>query len=365
MSGHDPAGSDMRRRTGINSSVNMKTGTQLFACPGPTNYPSDVLQALAHEASDLGDPDLVAAFTRSQRRLKQLVGTDEALLMYTSSRHGAWHAALTNLFSPGDCVVFIHSGFHAQAWYESAGELGLEARLLGTAPRTEFDPQGLADLLRTDLGHCIKAVCLVHNEAATGVVQDLSTVRNLLDEYGHPALYLVDAVSSMGCMPINAARFGVDVLPGTGQKGLMLPVGMGFNTVSDKAMQAHRRAGFTKGWSIPGQLSLYCQSRTHASNSVSAMYLHEQQGVRALKSLVRRHFDVVVATGLGELEGCSFRIRHMGDFNASMVFSVIASVEAGMALLGIKFRKGAAQIAVDRFTAEAQAAGIQEEAAGC
>lgn len=380
-------------------------GRQFFASPGPTNMPDSVLAAVAHVATDVNDPGFRRAYAHCVGGLKQLLQTRHRIMMYTASGHGAWEATLVNLFSPGDMLLMLDSGFHSEDWVRMAERLGLSIQVVAADRRHGFDMRRLEDALRGDVSRRIRAVCVVHSETATGVVTDPVAVRTILDRMKHPALFILDAVSSIGCMEVRMDEWGVDALIGSGQKGLMLPVGLSFTAVSERALDMHRRAALPRcyfdwtamlerplesfcgtapngmlfglcqalilmeeenlsrlyerhrqlgravraavhAWSIDGGPQVFCRDEACASDAVTTVLMPRGYDAEPLRALARSRFNVLVAGGLGDLWGKSFRIGHMGDLNEPMILGTLACIEMSLDLSKVPHTGGGVRAAM-------------------
>ncbi|WP_027211029.1 pyridoxal-phosphate-dependent aminotransferase family protein [Burkholderia sp. WSM2232] len=385
-------------------------GRQLFASPGPTNFPDSVLSAIARSASDFNDPAFRAAYAASREALARLIGTSQHLFMYTSSGHGAWEGTMINLFKRGETVLMVESGLHSDDWATLCEGIGLHVEHLQADRRRGVDVSLLREVLAADGTHTIKAVCVVHNETATGVVLPVDEIRETLDATGHPALLVVDAVSSIACCAVRMDAWGVDALIGSSQKGLMQPVGLGFTAVNARALSRHlkidapngyfnwktmlerpqrsfsgtapnnlifglnealrliqeegderlyarhaRLAGGVRAavmaWSRGGGPSLYCLQPERASQSVTTVVMPEGWDAEPLRALLRSRFNVLLAGGLGDLFSRTFRIGHMGDLNEAMILGVLSCVELGMRALDIPHGKDGVQATLDYFSA--------------
>lgn len=381
-------------------------GRQFFANPGPTNIPDSVLHAQAHVTIDFNDPAFLAVYDRCVAGVKQVLKTEQELFFYTASGHGAWEAALVNLFSPGDALLVIETGFFSQGWAAMAKDLGLAAETLGCDWRQGCDLAALEARLRADAGHAIKGLCVVHNETATGMTLPVAAIRALLDRIGHPALLLVDTISSLGSFDFRMDEWGVDCAVGGSQKGLMLPTGMSFTGVSAKGMAAHARSTMPKHylswsmmlprrhrsfvgtvptsffyglqeslrllleeegldkvfarharlaeavrrcvrhWSGNNGPTLYCQNPERLSDSVTAVLLPEGHDANALRSIALNRFNLSLGGGLGRLNGRVFRIGHLGDLNEPMILGTLATVELAMQVAKVPHQPGSVGAAV-------------------
>ena len=231
-------------------------GRQFFANPGPTNIPDSVLRAMDRPSIDFNDSDFAEVYDAAFAGVKHVLRSDQHLFMYNASGHGAWEASLTNLLSPGDTVLVLESGYFSEEWTAMARSHGLLARTLAADWRRGVDIAELRDVLAADSTHVIKAVCAVHNETATGLMLPLPAIREAIDAAAHPALFLVDTISSLGSLDFRMDEWRVDCVVGGSQKGLMLPTGMSFTGVSDRALAAHASARLSRfyfDWTMMGK----------------------------------------------------------------------------------------------------------------
>ncbi|MEE2045952.1 aminotransferase class V-fold PLP-dependent enzyme, partial [Nocardiopsis tropica] len=224
------------------------TGRHFLQIPGPSNVPDEVLRAMSAPTVDHRGPGFGALMSGLLRDLPPVFGTTGPVVVYPSSGTGAWEAALVNTLSPGDRVLCSETGHFSTLWSEMAGRLGLDAEVLPGDWRRGADPDRLAEVLAADTGHRVKAVCVVHNETSTGVVSRVPDVRRAIDAAGHPALLLVDTISSLGSVDYRHDEWGVDVTVSCSQKGLMLPPGLAFNAVGPKALEASRTARMARSY---------------------------------------------------------------------------------------------------------------------
>ena len=387
-------------------------GRQIFANPGPTNVPDRILRAIDRASIDFMAPEFTAVYDAAYDGLRRLIGTEGRLFMYTASGHGAWDATLLNLFSAGDVLLVPENGFFAQAWARMAQSHGLETRMVAAdwrrGPETaEVRAALAADMARAG-GPAIRALCAVHSDTATGLTLDIPAMRAALDETGHPALLLVDTISSLGSLEFRMDEWGVDGVVGGSQKGLMLPVGFSFTAVSEKAFAAHERAGLAGGYfdwkrmtgsrhrsfvgTIPAQLfyglaeslaifeeegldvvvarharlaegvrqavrawsgnegpELYCQRPDRASNSVTSIMMPEGHDAEAVRRIAREKYNVSLGGGLGPLDRKVFRIGHLGDLNEAMVLGVLGAVELSLGAAGVPHGRGGVAAAMAQF----------------
>lgn len=381
-------------------------GRQFFANPGPTNIPDSILHAVAHVTVDFNDPAFIAVYDRCVAGLKRVLRTEQEVFMYTGSGHAAWEASMVNVFSPGDTLLVIESGYFSENWAKMAQDLGLAVRGVAADWRRGADVAALRAALAADTAHEIKAVCAVHNETATGMVLPLPEVRAALDATGHPALLLADTISSLGSLDFRMDAWGIDVAVGGSQKGLMLPTGMSFTGVSAKAMAAHRTSRLPKSYfnwtnmlarrhrsfigTVPTSLfygleeslrlieeegldqviarharlaeavrrcvrhwsgndgpALFCLSPDRYSDSVTAILVPNGHDAEAVRRIALDTFNVSLGGGLGRLGGKVFRIGHLGDLNEPMILGTLASVEMALRLAGVPFNPGGVAAAMD------------------
>jgi alanine-glyoxylate transaminase/serine-glyoxylate transaminase/serine-pyruvate transaminase len=383
-------------------------GRLFFAGPGPTNIPDSVLHAVGHVTVDFNDPDFVAVFETCVAGLKRILRTGDAteLFMYTASGHGAWEATLANLFSAGDTVLMLESGYFSEAWSAMARAFGLEVQTVAADWRRGVNLTDVTAALRADRRQGIRAICAVHNETSTGITLPLAQVRAAIDAAGHPALLLADTISSLASMDFRMDEWGVDGVVGASQKGLMLPTGFSFTAASPKAMAAHAKATLPRryfDWSemrqrshrsfmgtIPTSLffglqeslrlleeeglenvisrharlaeavrravsawrgndgpQIMCEDPARRSNSVTAVMLPEGQDAEAVRRTAMRRFHVALGGGLGPLGGRVFRIGHLGDLNEAMVLGTLGGVELSLRLNQIPHGAGGLDAAVE------------------
>ncbi len=381
-------------------------GRQFFANPGPTNIPDSVLRAMDRPSIDFNDADFQDVYAESFAGVKRVLRTSQHLFMYNASGHGAWEASLTNLLSPGDTILVVETGFFSDQWAEMAVGHGLTVRTLPADRRMGADLEALRGVLATDTAHEIKAICVVHNETATGMMLPLDQIRALIDATGHKALYLVDTISSLGSLDFRMDEWKIDCVVGGSQKGLMLPTGMSFTGVSDKGMAAHAQAGLKRHYfdwammlkrpqksfigTLPVNLfyglqesirlledegldnvvarhtrlgeatrravkvwagnegpQLYCANPTRYSDSVTAILMPEGHDAEAIRKTARHRFNVSLGGGLGALGGKVFRIGHLGDLNEPMLLGALGAVEMALRINKVPHGRGGVDAAMD------------------
>ena len=382
-------------------------GRQLFMNPGPTNIPDRVLRAMDRPAVDFQSAEFKALADGCLERLKRVFRTEQALLAYAGSGHGAWEAALVNLFSPGDRVVILEAGYFSLNWGRYAAALGLEVEVVPFDWRAGPDPEPLEAALRADRGHAIKAVLAVHNETSTGVAAPIPELRRAIDRAGHPALLLVDVISSLACFDFRMDEWGVDVVIAGSQKGLMLPTGMAFTAVSERALEVAQDARMPRvywDWrrlltglrqtSFPGTTpvhffyglaealamieeeglealfqrhgrlaaatraavrhwggngtgpELFATDPRTLSDSITAVQLPAGHDADAVRRIAAERFNLSLGGGLDRLAGRVFRIGHMGDLNEPMVLGALATVELALGIAGVPHAPGGVQAAL-------------------
>ncbi|MHB9756946.1 pyridoxal-phosphate-dependent aminotransferase family protein [Streptomyces sp. BYX5S] len=385
--------------------MTLRTGRHFLQIPGPTNVPDRVLRAMSAPTIDHRGPEFAELTRRLLAALGPVFGTTGPVVVYPASGTGAWEAALVNTLSPGDRVLSFETGHFAVLWREMARTLGLDADTdaLPGDWRHGADPDALAERLAADTEHRIKAVCVVHNETSTGVTSRVPELRAAIDAAGHPALLFVDTISSLGSIDYRHDEWGVDVTVAGSQKGLMLPPGLSFNAVSDKALAASRTARLPKSfWSwgpvidanvkgafpyTPATNLLYgldealrmlaeeglpnvfarharhaaatraavrgwglevlCADEREHSGSLTAVLMPEGHDADAFRKVVLERFDMSLGSGLGRLAGRVFRIGHLGHFNDLTLAGTLSGVQMGLELAGVPIQRGGVQEALD------------------
>ena len=384
------------------------TGRHFLQIPGPTNVPDRVLHAMAFPTMDHRGPEFAELGKEVIAGMKRVFQTKGTVVIYPSSGTGAWEAALVNTLSPGDKVLMFETGQFATLWRQIAGRLGIEIEFVPGDWRHGVDPALVEEKLTADREHQVKAVCMVHNETSTGVTSRVNEVRAAIDRARHPALFMVDTISSLASIDYRHDEWKVDVTVGGSQKGLMLPPGLGFNAVSDKALAASKTAKLTRSywdWQAmlesgttgffpytPGTNLLYglrealtmlleeegldnvfarharhgeatrravagwgletvCQDPREHSNSLTAVLLPEGHDADKLRETILDSFDMSLGTGLGKLRGKIFRIGHLGHFNDLMLCGTLCGVEMGLAKADVPHKPGGVSAAL-RFLSE-------------
>jgi alanine-glyoxylate transaminase/serine-glyoxylate transaminase/serine-pyruvate transaminase len=377
-------------------------GRHFLQIPGPTNVPDRVLRAIDFPTMDHRGPEFGELGRAVLDGMKRVFRTSGHVVIYPASGTGAWEAALANTLSPGDAVLMYETGHFASLWQNMALKLGLQPEFLSGDWRSGADPARIEQRLREDREQRIKAVCVVHNETSTGVTSRIAEVRKAIDAARHPALLMVDTISSLASIDYRHDEWGVDVTVGGSQKGLMLPPGLSFNAISEKALAASKSARLPRsywGWEemiangrngyFPytpatnllyglrealamleeeGLDNVFARHQRHAeatrravrawglevlaanpaeySASLTAVLLPAGHDADRLRKAVLENFDMSLGTGLGRLAGKVFRIGHLGDFNDLALVGTLAGVEMGLALAGVAARKEGVQAAM-------------------
>ena len=387
-------------------------GRQFFQNPGPTNIPDRILRAMDRPALDFMGAEFRAIAEECYAGLRQVFKTDQAIIAYASNGHGAWEAAIVNVFSPGDKVLVPETGYFSLNWGRLAQELGLEVETLPGDWRAGVDPAAVEARLREDKAHTIKAVMQVHNETATGVANRVAEIRRAIDAARHPALYMVDTISSLGSMDFRMDEWQVDVAVGGSQKGLMLPPGMAFSCASEKALRVaqaarlprvywdwrklvtgnrqtafngtapvhlfyglqeavrmlaeegldqvfarhHRLAEATRRavrvWRGNNGPEIFATDPRTESESITAVLLQDGQDAEAVRRIALDRFNVSLGGGLDRLDGHVFRIGHMGDLNEPMILGALAAIEMSLAAAGVPHGKGGVAAAMEYLASE-------------
>ena len=377
-------------------------GRHFLQIPGPTNVPDRVLRAMDYPTIDHRGPQFAAIGKKCLDGMKTIFKTRSHVVIYPASGTGAWEAALVNVLQEGDLVLMVETGHFATLWHKMATKLGLETEFLATDWRRGVDPQAVEDRLRADTGGKIKAVCVVHNETSTGSTSAIAAVRAAIDAVGHDALYLVDTISSLASIDFRHDEWGVDVTVSGSQKGLMLPPGLSFNAVSQKALSVSQASGMRRSywdWSeqiaanadgafpyTPATNLLYglaeaidmlheegldavfarhdrhaaatrravqawglevlCQEPRDFSSSLTAVLLPDGHDADAFRAGVLKKFNMSLGNGLSKLAGKVFRIGHLGDFNDLMLLGTLSGIEMGLSLADIPHQKGGVDAAM-------------------
>jgi alanine-glyoxylate transaminase/serine-glyoxylate transaminase/serine-pyruvate transaminase len=378
------------------------SGKHFLQIPGPTNTPLPILAAIAKPTIDHRGPEFQALGREVLAGIRTVFETSGPVVIFPASGTGAWEAALVNTLSPGDAVLMFETGWFSTLWSRMAKKLGLEPEVMAGDWRSGVDAAAIEARLAEDRDHNIKAVCVVHNETSTGVTSDIPAVRRAIDGAGHPALLLVDTISSLGSIDYRHEEWGVDVTIGGSQKGLMLPPGLSFNAVSDKARTAAKSARLPRSfWDWEEMIAanangffpytpasnmlqglkvaldmlaeegleqvfarhdlaaaatraavrhwgfeIQCRNEMEYSSSLTAVRLPEGHSADALRAEILARSNMSLGNGLGPLADRVFRIGHLGDFHGLMVLGTLSGVEMGLRARGIPHRSGGVDAAL-------------------
>ncbi len=385
----------------------IKRGRKFLNTPGPTHVPDRVMNAMHQPTLDLSDPHFLDISISCFRDTQKVLSTSGEVFLYTSNGHGAWEAALANVFSPGDKVLIPETGNFSNAWSDMAKALHLNVINIPGDWRRALDPTLLEEKLKEDKNYEIKGVLIIHTETATGVTNDLPSLRKALDSANHPALFLVDTVAAVGTVDYQMDNWGIDVTVTASQKGLMMPPGLGIVAANEKALKIHQKsqmpklywdwntrleaehyrkfcgtapqlmifgmrealdmifeegleniyerhrvlAGATHAavgiWSQAGTMSLNAIEPKERSTAVTTILTEDGIDANMIRDVCRDEMMVGLGGGLGDLTGKAFRIGHMGDINAPMLFAALASVEATFSYLDVKFAPGGVTAAIE------------------
>jgi alanine-glyoxylate transaminase/serine-glyoxylate transaminase/serine-pyruvate transaminase len=371
------------------------SGRHFLQIPGPTNVPDRVLRAMDNPTIDHRGPEFAKLTLELLEGLKDVFKTEKPVIVYAGSGTGAWEAALVNTLSPGDRVLMFETGHFATLWRAMAQKLGLDVEFVPGDWRSGVDPAVVEAKLLEDRSHTFKAVMAVHNETSTGVTSRIADIRKAIDRTGHPALFMVDTISSLASIDYRHDEWGVDVTVAGSQKGLMLPPGLSFNAVSDKAIAASKHAKLPRSYwrwdetismnrqgyfpSTPATNLLYalhealamlreeglanvfarhqrhaeatrravrawglevlCRNPAEYSGSLTAVMMPDGHDADAFRREVLARYDMSLGTGLGKLAGRVFRIGHLGFFNDLMLCGTLCGVEMGLAACGVPHNK--------------------------
>ena len=375
--------------------------------PGPTNVPERVLRAMHRPAVELSSPAFVAMARSCIDDLKPIFRTTGEVFIYVANGHGAWEASFTNTLSPGDHLLVPETGVFSNVWADMARALGCEVEMIPSDWRHAIRPDAVAERLSADTGERIKAVLMVHTETASGVTSDVRAVREAIDSVGHPALLMVDAVASLATVEVRTDEWGIDVAVGASQKGLMTPPGLSFTAVSQRALEAHRRATMPRqyfdwtrrlgeegymwfsgtppehllfairealdmlheegleaifarhqrladavraavaAWGEAGDLEINALVPEQRSNSVTTVLVNHENAARPVFEVCRDELNVSLGTGLGQMADKAFRIAHMGDCNEPMVLGALGAVETALKICSVPHTPGGVTAAVE------------------
>jgi alanine-glyoxylate transaminase/serine-glyoxylate transaminase/serine-pyruvate transaminase len=381
-------------------------GRLFFANPGPTNIPDSVLRAMDRPSIDFNEREFLKVYDPAVAGLKRVLRTTTGeVFLYAASGHGAWEATMVNLCSPGDRLLMVETGYFSDDWTDMARNLGYAVETVKADWRHGVDIAAVTAALRADTERKIHAVCVVHNETATGVALAPAEIRAAIDEADHPALLFVDTISSLASIDFRMDEWGIDAVVGGSQKGLMLPTGISFTGAGARAMAAHasarsarhyfdwsvmlrrRHRSFNgtvptcffyglaealrlieeeglaqviarhhrlaeavrcavRAWAGNQGPELFCTNPTRVSDSVTAVMMPDGHDADALRRTALDRFNVSLGGGLGKLNGRVFRIGHLGDLNEPMILGTIAAVELALKVNGVPHGHGGVDAAI-------------------
>jgi alanine-glyoxylate transaminase / serine-glyoxylate transaminase / serine-pyruvate transaminase len=383
--------------------MSRSSGRHFLQIPGPTNTPLSILAAIAKPTIDHRGPEFAGLGLDVLKRIRSVFKTEGPVIIYPTSGTGAWEAALVNTHSPGDRVLMFETGWFSTLWSKMATALDLRPEIIPGDWRSGARAEQIAEKLLADREHAYKAVAVVHNETSTGVKSNIEAVRRAIDDAKHPALLLVDTISSLGSMDYRHDEWGVDVTVCGSQKGLMLPPGLGFNAVSAKALEVAKTARLTRsflGWDdmlasnaqgffpytpstnllqglkvaldlieAEGLTGIFtrhdhaalatrravqrwgfeiqCRNEAEYSSSLTAVRLPQRHSADALRRQILQDANLSLGNGLGPLADRVFRIGHLGDFSDASVLGTLAAIEMGLKAQGVPFGDGAIEAAIE------------------
>ena len=384
-------------------SNSFKAGRHFLQIPGPTNVPDRVLRAMDRAVVDHRGPEFGEISKRVLEKLKTVFKTSQPVIMFPGSGTGAWEAAIVNTLNVGDKVLFFETGEFSIRWKEQAEKLKLDVDMVPGDWRYGVDPNVVAQKLSEDKDKKIKAVFVLHNETSAGISNDIAGIRKAIDSVNHPALFMVDTISSLGSMDYRHDEWKVDVTVGGSQKGLLLPPGLSFNAVSAKALEAYKNAKMTKhywDWQAmidanktgyypytPATTLIYgleealdmlaeegldnvfarhaklaeatrltvqawgleilCKNPKEYSNTLTTVLLPEGHDADNLRKIILDEYDMSLGASFNKVKGKVFRIGHLGDLNELMLMGVLAGVEMGLKKAKIPYKAGGIMAAID------------------
>ena len=387
--------------------MDFRPGRHFLQIPGPSPVPDRVLRAMNRAVLDHRGPEFAELGLNVLRDIKPVFGTKSHVIIFPSSGTGAWEAALVNTLSSGDKVLMFETGQFASLWLELAGKLGIEVDFVEGDWRSGVNADQVEEKLRADINHTYKAICIVHNETSTGVTSNVPNVRAAMDAARHPALLMVDTISSLGSVPYHHDAWGVDVTVSGSQKGLMLPPGLGFNAISNKALQVSKSNGLARSywdWQAmiannesgyfpytPATNLLYglqesltmlseegldkvfsrhdrmaaatrravqawglevlCNNPDEYSSVLTGVMMPDGVDADEVRKVILDNFDMSLGTGLGKMRGRIFRIGHLGEINELTLIGALAGVEMGLSLANVPHQKGGVAQAMSYLTA--------------
>ena len=387
----------------MTNSNTYKAGRHFLQVPGPTNIPDRVLQAMAFPAMDHRGPDFQNLSNNILKKVKLIFKSEDPVVIFPSAGTGAMEASLANTLSEGDKILMFETGHFATEWCQAARRYKLDVDFVPGDWRTGVDPKIVEKKLNEDKNHEIKAVLVTHNETSTGIKSQVEEVRKAIDSAKHPALFMVDTISSLGSYNYDHQKWKVDVTVGGSQKGLMCPPGLSFNAISPKALEAYKKSNLTKSYFDWGQMlennkngfypytpavnllyalneavdmlleegleNVFKRHKRHAdatriavetwgleilaknpierSDSITAIMTPEGHDSDNLRKIIYDNYNMSLGTGLNKVKGRVFRIGHLGDLNDLTLAGTLSGVEMGLNQSGIPFKKGGVMAALD------------------
>ena len=379
-----------------------RAGRHFLQIPGPSPVPDRISRAIDAAVVDHRGPDFGDLGFSVLSGMQRIFKTKSPVIIYPSSGTGAWEACLLNVLGAGDQVLFYETGHFANLWKQMADRLGIQTEFLGGDWRNGVDANRIEQRLRDDPGGLIKAVCCVHHETSCGITSDIQAVRNAIDSTGHPALLLVDSISGLASVDYEHDLWGADVTVSGSQKGLMMPPGLGFNALSDRAIDAAKRGGSKRSYwdwqemltaNASGyfpytpattlfyglkeaiamleeeglqnvfsrhkrladscraavdawELETVCLNPREHSNALTGIMMPDGHDADHVRQIILEHFNMSLGTGLGKIRGKAFRIGHLGDINELMLMGVVCGVEMGLGLAGVPHQSGGVEAAM-------------------
>ena len=377
-------------------SNSFKAGRHFLQIPGPTNLPDRVLRAMDRAVIDHRGPEFAEISKGVLEKLKSVFKTTAPVIMYPGSGTGAWESAIVNTLNVGDKVLFFETGEFSIRWYHQAKDLKLDAEIVPGDWRHGIDPKVVAERLAADKDKKIKAVCVLHNETSTGIVNNIGEIRKAIDSVNHPALFMVDVISSLASIDYRHEEWKVDVTVGGSQKGLLLPPGLSFNAISHKALEASKKATMPKhywDWNAmlennktgfypytPATTLIYgldealdmlmeegldnvfarharlaeatrlavkawgleilCKNPAEYSNTLTTVLLPEGYDADNLRKTILDEYNMSLGASFNKVKGKVFRIGHLGDLNEIMLMGVLSGVEMGLTKAKVPFKAG-------------------------
>ena len=377
-------------------SNSFKAGRHFLQIPGPTNLPDRVLRAMDRAVIDHRGPEFAEISKSVLEKLKSVFKTTAPVIMYPGSGTGAWESAIVNTLNVGDKVLFFETGEFSIRWYHQAKDLKIDAEIVPGDWRHGIDPKVVAERLAADKDKKIKAVCVLHNETSTGIVNNIGEIRKAIDSVNHPALFMVDVISSLASIDYRHEEWKVDVTVGGSQKGLLLPPGLSFNAISHKALEASKKATMPKhywDWNAmlennktgfypytPATTLIYgldealdmlmeegldnvfarharlaeatrlavrawgleilCKNPAEYSNTLTTVLLPEGYDADNLRKTILDEYNMSLGASFNKVKGKVFRIGHLGDLNEIMLMGVLSGVEMGLTKAKIPFKAG-------------------------